>query len=45
MTNLEYLLVLKNQLEGEIKEIKSRIQYKEECIKILGELIEKEQQN
>ena len=45
MTNLEYLLVLKNQLEGEIKETKSRIQYKEECIKILDELIEKEQQN
>ena len=41
---LEYLLELKEQLENEIKIEKSRIEYREKRLKILNDLIKKEQQ-
>lgn len=43
MTNLEYLLELKKHIESEIDTIKSRIEYRKGRIKILENLIEKQE--
>ena len=44
VTSLEYLLELKEQLENEIRIGKSRIEFREKRLKILNDLIKKEQQ-